>query len=132
MDNYNDEIPKYRKKKSSVSSASKKSKHKHIYKDCLLITENNPHKAQYCTICGKIGNIEFFEAEKVNGGYRMLMDTEIYDKYKNVIKFEVESIFQKYVVIPVIYTESHGEMSISKNGKSNDIFAKRDKNTNSQ
>ena len=57
MDNFNDEIPKYRKKKSSVSSASKKSKHKHIYKDCLLIMENGPHKAQYCTICGKIGNI---------------------------------------------------------------------------
>ena len=45
MDNYNDEIPKYRKKKSSVSSASKKSKHKHIYKDCLLIMENGPHNA---------------------------------------------------------------------------------------
>ena len=87
MDNYNDEIPKYRKKKSSVSSASKKSKHKHIYKDCLLIMENGPHKAQYCTICGKIGNIEFFETEKVNGGYRMLTDTEIYNKYKDIFTY---------------------------------------------
>ena len=110
MDNYNDEIPKYRKKKSSVSSASKKSKHKHIYKDCLLIMENGPHKAQYCTIWGKIGNIEFFETEKVNGGYRMLTDTEIYNKYKDIIRFEIESIFQKYVVIPVIYTEENSSL----------------------
>ena len=110
MDNYNDEIPKYRKKKSSVSSASKKSKHKHIYKDCLLIMENGPHKAQYCTICGKIGNIEFFETEKVNGGYRMLTDTEIYNKYKDVIRSKIESIFQKYVVIPVIYTEENSSL----------------------
>lgn len=110
MDNFNDEIPKYRKKKSSVSSASKKSKHKHIYKDCLLIMENGPHKAQYCTICGKIGNIEFFETEKVNGGYRMLTDTEIYNKYKNIIKFEIESVFQKYVVISAIYTEENSSL----------------------
>ena len=110
MDNYNDEIPKYRKKKSSVSSASKKSKHKHIYKDCLLIMENGPHKAQYCTICGKIGNIEFFETEKVNGGYRMLTDDEIYDKYKNIEKIEIESIFQKSVAIPVISTEENSSL----------------------
>lgn len=110
MDNFNDEIPKYRKKKSSVSSASKKSKNKHIYKDCLLIMENGSHKAQYCTICGKIGNIEFFETEKVNGGYRMLTDTEIYNKYKNIIKFEIESVFQKYVVIPAIYTEENSSL----------------------
>ena len=110
MDNFNDEIPKYRKKKSSVSSASKKSKHKHINKDCLLIMENGPHKAQYCTICCKIGNIEFFETEKVNGGYRMLTDTEIYNKYKNIIKFEIESVFQKYVVIPAIYTEENSSL----------------------
>ena len=40
----------------------------------------------------------------------MLTDTEIYDKYKNIIKFEVESIFQKYVVIPVIYTEENSSL----------------------
>lgn len=72
--------------------------------------ENGPHKAQYCTICGKIGNIEFFETEKVNGGYRMLTNAEIYNKYKNIIKFEIESIFQKYVVIPVIYTEENNSL----------------------
>lgn len=105
MDNYNNEIPKYRKKKPSVSISSKKSKHKHIYKDCLLIAENRPHKAKYCIVCGKIGNTEFFETEKVNGGYKMLTDAEIYDKYKNIERFEIESIFQKYVVVPVIPDE---------------------------
>ncbi len=107
MDDYNDEIPKYRKKRPSVSSAGKKSKHKHIYKECLLIAENNPHKAKYCTICGKIGDMEFFESEKVNGGYRMLTDVEVYDKYKNMERFEIESIFQKYVVIPVVSDEEN-------------------------
>ena len=105
MDNYNDEIPKYRKKKPSVSISSKKSKHKHIYKDCLLIAENRPRKAKYCIVCGKIGNIEFFEAEKISGGYRKLTDAEIYDKYKNIERIEIESIYQKYVVVPVIPDE---------------------------
>ncbi len=111
MDDYGSEIPKYRKKKPSVSSSSKKSKHKHTYRDCLLISENRPHKAEYCAICGKIGNIELFETEKVDTGYgksyRMLTDTEIYDKYKNIVKFEIESVFQKYVVIPVISGEKN-------------------------
>lgn len=35
------EIPKHRKKKqSSTSNARTKSKHKHIYKDCLFLTTN--------------------------------------------------------------------------------------------
>ena len=114
MDDYGSEIQKYRKKKPSVSSTSKKSKHKHMYRDCLLVAENRPHKAQYCTICGKIGNIEFFETEKVDTGYgkayRMLTDTEIYDKYKNIVKFEIEFVFQKYVIIPII------------SGKENDLL----------
>lgn len=110
IDNYNDEIPKYRKKRPSVSSAGKKSKHKHLYKECLLIAENSPHKAKYCIVCGKIGNIEFLESEKVNGGYRILTDDEIYDKYKNIERFEIESIFQKNVVIPVISTEENSSL----------------------
>lgn len=50
----NNEIPKYRKQKPSKSKSTSKSDHKHQYEDCLLVNdENHPHKAEYCTICGK-------------------------------------------------------------------------------
>lgn len=59
-----EEIPKYRKNTGSdISKISKKSKHKHNYKECLLRYEsnyfgkNNIHTrlSSYCSICGKIG-----------------------------------------------------------------------------
>ena len=67
MENLNNEIPKHRKKKqSSTSKSNTKSKHKHEYKEVLLIHNNRPHWATVCKICGKIGDLHFFETESVN------------------------------------------------------------------
>ena len=53
MNQFDNDIPRYRKKKKSTTSKSKvKAKHKHEYVDCLLIENGNPHKATYCKICG--------------------------------------------------------------------------------
>ena len=63
------EIPKHRKKKqSSTSKSSTKSKHKHEYKEVLLIHNNKPHWATVYKICGKIGDLHFFETEKCEFG----------------------------------------------------------------
>ena len=49
MESLNNEIPKHRKKKqSSTSKSSIKSKHKHEYKEVLLIHNNRPHLATVC------------------------------------------------------------------------------------
>ena len=101
------DIPKYKKKKKSSTSKSKeKSKHKHEYKDCLLIDKktDKPHKATYCSICGKTGEISFFETvpmkhKEYGTVYRLLNTEEIYEKYKNLEKVYVDDIWQKYVSI---------------------------------
>ena len=101
MENLNNEIPKYHKKKqSSTSKSSTKSKHKHEYKPCLLIHNNHPHWATVCKICGKIGNLHFFETEHTEDGYyRSLDNDEVYEKYKDLEKYYIEDIWQKYVPV---------------------------------
>lgn len=100
----NEEIGKYKKRKeSNVSKSERKSKHKHKYKDCLLIDHNKPHKAKYCKICGKINDVKFFETKRLdNNRYLMLEDEEIFDKYKELEKFYIDSIWDKYVEINAI------------------------------
>lgn len=95
------ETPKYRKKKpSSTSKSSTKSKHKHEYKECLLIEKEYPHRATYCKICGKIGDIHLFETEPYRDGmWKMLDYDEVYEKYKDLEKIEIEDIFQRYIPI---------------------------------
>lgn len=95
------EIPKYRKKKkSSVSKSSTKSNHKHEYVECLLIYNEHPYWATYCKFCGKMGNLHFFESEKREDGlYRQLNYDEVYEKYKDLEKIDIENIWQKYVPI---------------------------------
>ena len=81
------EIPKHRKKKqSSTSKSSTKSKHKHEYKEVLLIHNDRPHWATVCKICGKIGDLHFFE-------------TEVFEKYKHLENIVIDDIWQKYVPI---------------------------------
>lgn len=94
-----EEIPKHHKKKqSSTSSANKKSKHKHLYKECLLVNDGKPHRAEYCSICGKVGNLHFFESEKTEEGcYRQLNYDEVYEKFSECEKIPVEDIFQRYI-----------------------------------
>ena len=95
------EIPKYKKKKpSSISKSSTKSKHKHEYGECLLIEKGHPYRAIACKICGKIYDIYFFESERCEDGMQRMLDVdEVFEKYKDLEKIEVESVFQKYVPI---------------------------------
>jgi len=57
MDLSDNEIPKY--KKRSSKKRPRKSKHKHTYKECLLLESQHRRymKGEYCSTCGKIGNI---------------------------------------------------------------------------
>lgn len=105
MNNFNDEVPNYKKKKPSSTSKSKaKSKHKHIYEDCLLIVDNEniPFKAEYCTICGKIGNIQWFITEPCKDNpkvHRMLGRDEVYEHYKHLPQFKVNNCLDKFVTL---------------------------------
>lgn len=101
---FDNEVPKHiKKKKSSVSKSKMKSKHRHIYEDCLLLEDNiRPHKSTYCKICGKVGEVKFFETEKTDyGAYRMLNSEEVFEKYKSLPQIHVKDIFQKYISINV-------------------------------
>ena len=97
MSDYENEIPKYRKRKSSASKAECRADHKHNYETCLLIRENNPYPAKYCTICGNLYDEDYLPSEKSNGYYRMLTDGEIYEKYKGVRQFIVKDFKTKFV-----------------------------------
>ena len=101
MESLDNEIPKHRKKKqSSTSKSSTKSKHKHEYKEVLLIHNDRPHRATVCKICGKIGDLHFFETERREDGlYRQLDFGEVYEKYKDLEKIVIDDIWQKYVLI---------------------------------
>ena len=56
MKDFNDEIPKYKKKKNKTV---KKSNHKHEYKQCLLYVDEIEDYvlADYCIHLNKVGNI---------------------------------------------------------------------------
>ena len=64
MNNFDQEIPRYRKNTgSNISKIKKKSKHKHQYEECIIrykfsfMGKDNIHTelSSYCSICGKIG-----------------------------------------------------------------------------
>lgn len=97
----NSEIPKYKKKtKSSTSKSSNKSKYKHEYIECLFIEKEHPHRGTYCSICGKIGDIHFFEVERLNDVlYRQLDYDEVLEKYKHLEQVHIDNIFQKFVPV---------------------------------
>jgi hypothetical protein len=88
------EIPKY--KKISLKATTKKSKHKHLYGQCLLIdVSKNVSRANYCVECGNIGDIFMFESIDAGNGYnRMLNSEEVLDKYKDLPKKLVDDIFK--------------------------------------
>lgn len=102
MDN---EIGKYvKKKESNTSKAGKKSKHKHIYEECIILDTNDkywnygryfprPLLATYCTICGKIYDWKI-PTVKTEYGYTMLNDMEIEEKYSHLPHFEVNDIWK--------------------------------------
>ena len=90
------DIPRYRKRSNKVV---KKSKHKHIYVDCLIYS-NSPNglicfKSSYCNICGKLG-AKKWDSVKVEGSKhsRLLSSKEMFEKYKELERFEVEDIYK--------------------------------------
>lgn len=98
------DIPKYKKKKNSSTSKSKeKSNHKHEYVDCLLVEkdENRPYKAKYCSICGKVNDVKFFEFTPCESAYsRLLNDDEVFEKYKDLESIYIDNIWKlKYISV---------------------------------
>ena len=100
-----DEIPKYRKKtKSSISKAGNKAKHKHKYKECLLIYDGRPYKAHYCTICGKVKDWDICR-EKGEYGYWILPDELVFKRYKDLEQFVVDSLWRQQLNVPLFEYE---------------------------
>lgn len=110
FENY-DEESKYKKKtNSNISKSSRKTKHKHQYKGCLI---KYPFKylgeicyhvelASYCTICGKIGGNILHRpvTERLkNGLLRMYNTEEILEMNNDLEVFEIGDLSQKYVAI---------------------------------
>lgn len=105
FENY-DEESKYKKKTdSNISKSSKKTKHKHQYKGCLIKHSFKylgeiyfrVEPASYCTICGKIGyNILH---RPVTEELKMHNTEEILKMNKDLEVFEIEDMRQKYVVL---------------------------------
>lgn len=110
LDNYEEES-KYKKKiGSNISKSSRKTKHKHQYKGCLI---KYPFKycgeiyysvrpASYCTICGKIGGniLQRPVTEKLEDNhYRMYGAEEILEMNKDLEIFEMEEVGQKHVIL---------------------------------
>lgn len=94
MDYIKDEVPKYKKK---VKKTVKKSKHKHIYKDCLFFvrSSNTYRKGEYCEVCGKIGDFNLLEGVKLDNRFsRMLSQEEILEKYKDLEIKEVGDLIK--------------------------------------
>lgn len=91
-----------RNKKSAYahkSKASSKSKHKHIYEDCLLETpERKYYKATRCKICGKIGDRHFFELTDIPGksASTMIPASDLRDFYPDLPVYYVDDLFDKF------------------------------------
>lgn len=109
MINIPDDIPKHRKKSSR--RPPKKSKHKHIYKNCLLSYKMSigystgesivdcVYLSEYCTICGKTRRKRMLEVTDEIKDARLLSADEILEKYKHLEKFEINGPFDKYVTL---------------------------------
>lgn len=97
--NFEQEIPKYRKKTESNTSKSKsKTNHKHEYKECLFVNNKRPYFGSYCKICGKVLNW-ISPCVKVDGFMRMMTPEEIYKEYGELEKIEVQDLWSKYIPI---------------------------------
>lgn len=97
------EVAKHiKKKESNTSKSCKKSKHKHVYKDCVFYPDNlgleNASIGTYCSICGKIGSVKH-PTIKSDIGYRVLTADEVLKEYEGLPVFELQDWFQKYVCI---------------------------------
>lgn len=77
-------VPRHRKKSNKKV---KKSNHKHVYEPCLIMWDGHLSSGTHCSICGKIGDMKFFETERCEDRphvHRMLSQKEILEKYKDL------------------------------------------------
>lgn len=105
LQNRRNALPKekviYKKKCSSdTSQASRKSKHKHDYEECL-VTEDGVkfHLASRCIICNKLGDIQFFVVEKSQDAQGrvtsvVMPQEKLMEKYGHLDKYKVEDFFK--------------------------------------
>lgn len=94
------EIATYKRKKdSNISKSSRKSKHKHIYKQVLLRTTNKfngkqieiIHLGRICTVCNKKHIDKYFITKKTdNGTYLVLENDEILKMYADLEIIDTE------------------------------------------
>lgn len=114
MDNFNQEIPKYKKNTgSNISKIKKRSKHKHQYEECLIQynmkigliskpTALTTSLGSYCTICGKIGD-RFKEENSIVKDYRRIVETPIGRCYQMISS---EELYERYHdKMPVFFVE---------------------------
>lgn len=67
-----DETPRYRKKKRQVSKSEKRSDHKHLYEESILITYNSVDRktvnliawCDHCSVCGRSAGIKLYNTDK--------------------------------------------------------------------
>lgn len=123
MNEFTNDIPKYRKK--STASPPTKSKHKHVYEPCLLEVpldwwHDKPHErksnktdlefSSYCPVCGKRSYCDtdrwFTRVERFNGSFRYLKsvlteeaERELNPATRTLPVFKADSPFVKFVEV---------------------------------
>ena len=126
MNNFNQEIPKYRKNTgSNISKIEKKSKHKHQYEECIIrykfsfMEKDNLHTelSSYCSICGKIG--DRFSKEK-----SIVEDKTLRKQLPNGLKYLThmsgKEIYEQYHDILPVFNAEFNDKYIDLNQKEND------------
>lgn len=112
MNNFDQEIARYRKNTgSNISKIKKKSKHKHQYKECIIrykfsfMGKDNltTQLLSYCPICGKIG-------DRFSEGKSIVEDKALHKQLPNgweyVTHMSGEDIYEQYHDrLPVFYSE---------------------------
>ena len=102
MNNFDQEIPRYRKNTgSNISKIKKKSKHKHQYKECIIrykfsfMGKDNltTQLLSYCPICGKIGN-RFSEGKSIVED--KALHKQLPNGWKYVTHMSGEEIYEQY------------------------------------
>lgn len=112
MNNFDQEIPRYRKNTgSNISKIKKKSKHKHQYEECIIrykfsfMGKDNIHTelSSYCSICGKIG-ARFSEEKSIVEDKPL--HKQLPNGWKYITHMSGEEIYEQYHdILPVFYTE---------------------------
>lgn len=127
MNNFDQEIPRYRKNTgSNISKIKKKSKHKHQYEECIIrykfsfMGKDNltTQLLSYCPICGKIGD-RFNEGKSIvaeKGLHKQLLNG-----WKYITHMSGEEIYEQYHDrLPVFYSEYNDKyVDLSQREKTN-------------